>query len=105
VGALAALMVLLTALLLGRTSEPMPPEKPMPGPSNDAPRIHGDVSDENTATSNGDVHIRTMDGLYYDFQLVGEFVAMRSKSGDFEIQVRQAPWVRRGASAQIPPSP
>ena len=70
----------------------MPPEKPMPGPSNEVPPIHGDVSDENTATSNGDVHIRTMDGLYYDFQLVGEFVAMRSKAGDFEIQVRQAPW-------------
>jgi hypothetical protein len=98
VGALAALLALLTALLFERTSQPIPPAGPIPVPVSDAPSIHGDVSDENVATSNGDVHIRTVDGLYYDFQLVGEFVAMRSRAGDFEIQVRLGPWAGNSRS-------
>lgn len=40
--------------------------------------------------SNGDPHIQTVDGLRYDLQAVGEFVAARGK--DFELQTRQAPW-------------
>jgi hypothetical protein len=54
--------------------------------------MEGDVTDDEVATSNGDVHIRTGDGIYYDFQLVGEFIALKSKTGDFELQARQAPW-------------
>lgn len=42
--------------------------------------------------SNGDPHLRTFDGLRYDFQAVGEFILARSKPGDFEVQVRQEPW-------------
>lgn len=40
------------------------------------------------AANEGDPHIRTVDGVHYDFQAVGEFVALRSADG-FEIQIRQ----------------
>ena len=39
---------------------------------------------------NGDPHIRTVDGKYYDFQAVGEFTLLRDTEG-LEIQVRQTP--------------
>jgi hypothetical protein len=44
------------------------------------------------ADSNGDPHLMTFDGVLYDFQAVGEFVAVSDKSGGYEIQVRQEPW-------------
>jgi hypothetical protein len=72
------------------TSPPqLPPRRP----------IHGDVTDRNVAVSNGDVHVRTMDGAYYDFQLIGEFVAVQSHSDNLQVQVRQAPW--QGSSKTI----
>jgi hypothetical protein len=37
----------------------------------------------------GDVHIRTPDGLTYNFQEVGDFVLMQSTSGDVMVQARQ----------------
>lgn len=37
----------------------------------------------------GDPHMRTMNGVYYDFQSVGEFVLLRDENS--EIQVRQSP--------------
>jgi hypothetical protein len=40
----------------------------------------------------GDPHLRTFDGVAYDFQRVGEFTAVRSTVDDLEIQVRQRPW-------------
>jgi FtsP/CotA-like multicopper oxidase with cupredoxin domain len=39
---------------------------------------------------NGDPHIRTVDGKYYDFQAAGEFVLLRDVDG-LEIQARQTP--------------
>jgi FtsP/CotA-like multicopper oxidase with cupredoxin domain len=39
---------------------------------------------------NGDPHIRTVDGKYYDFQAVGEFTLLRDTEG-LEIQARQTP--------------
>jgi len=69
----------------------------------DPPPIRGlirEVSERNdVAQSNGDVHIRTADGAYYDFQLVGEFVALKSGAGDLEIQIRQEAW--RGTSRTV----
>lgn len=40
-------------------------------------------------TSNGDTHITTFDGLYYDFQASGEFVLVETNE-DFVVQTRQA---------------
>jgi subtilisin family serine protease len=50
----------------------------------------------NDGYNDGDPHIKTVNGLYYDFQTGGEFVALRSQG--MEIQTRQrpvpnAPWV------------
>ncbi|MEQ1930597.1 MAG: S8 family serine peptidase [Parvularculaceae bacterium] len=38
----------------------------------------------------GDPHIRTVDGVHYDFQSAGEFIALRDRNG-LEIQTRQSP--------------
>ena len=40
------------------------------------------------ATSIGDTHLTTFDGLYYDFQATGDFVLMQN-GPDFEVQTRQ----------------
>ncbi|MGB0064111.1 MAG: VWD domain-containing protein [Terracidiphilus sp.] len=42
------------------------------------------------ATSVGDTHLTTFDGLYYDFQAFGDFVLVQNGS-DFEVQTRQVP--------------
>jgi len=42
--------------------------------------------------SNGDPHIVTFDGLHYDFQAMGEFIAAQEPSGGFEVQTRQQPF-------------
>ena len=41
------------------------------------------------AATEGEPHIKTLDGIHYDFQSVGEFVALRGEG--LEIQTRQAP--------------
>ncbi|MBW8852548.1 MAG: S8 family serine peptidase [Xanthomonadales bacterium] len=51
----------------------------------------------NDGINDGDPHITTVDGVHYDFQVGGEFVALREPGG-LEIQTRQtpvpsAPWV------------
>lgn len=42
--------------------------------------------------SSGDPHLRTLDGLAYDFQACGDFVLLTSPKREFELQVRQKPW-------------
>lgn len=42
--------------------------------------------------STGEPHLKTFDGLRYDFQAVGEFILARNTKGDFEVQTRQQPW-------------
>ena len=49
------------------------------------------LSDNGCATTTGDPHLSTLDGYRYDFQAVGEFVALTSTADDFQVQVRQAP--------------
>ncbi len=43
---------------------------------------------------NGDVHLTTYDGLYYNFQAAGEFILAKStQPGDsFQVQIRLQPW-------------
>lgn len=43
--------------------------------------------------SSGDPHLRTLDGLGYDFQACGDFVLVTTPGRDLEVQVRQKPWV------------
>jgi hypothetical protein len=43
-----------------------------------------------SASDRGDPHITTIDGVHYDFQSAGEFVALRDADG-LEIQTRQSP--------------
>ncbi len=78
----------------GRTSLPagecLPPEQqPPPAPACPSGRC---------ADSNGDPHLSTFDGMRYDFQAAGEFVAVRDPAGGFEVQVRQVPF---GDSRQV----
>jgi hypothetical protein len=44
----------------------------------------------NDGLNDGDPHLTTMDGVHYDFQSAGEFVALRDGNG-LEIQTRQTP--------------
>ena len=41
-------------------------------------------------SSHGEPHLVTFDGLKYDHQAVGEFIAAKSRDGAFEVQVREA---------------
>lgn len=50
----------------------------------------GDFFDKG-GSSTGDPHLTTLDGTAYDFQSAGEFVLVRSATGDFEVQTRQVP--------------
>ncbi|MFN9405479.1 MAG: Calx-beta domain-containing protein [Dolichospermum sp.] len=40
----------------------------------------------------GDPHMKTLDGIYYEFQSVGFFTLLKSTTDDFEIQARQESW-------------
>lgn len=59
---------------------PMEPGTPCPGE---------DAFD--AAWSAGEPHLQTFDGYDFDFQAAGEFVLVRSASGDLEVQARQEP--------------
>lgn len=48
-----------------------------------------DDNPHSPARSTGDPHLTTMDGLYYNFQGYGEFIAVKSTTDNFEIQTRQ----------------
>lgn len=76
---------------------PLPPDGQMCKPAPDPPpRRSGGcnvsaVGAPTCGVSDGDPHLTTFDQLHYDFQAVGEFVAVRStRRADLEIQVRQA---------------
>jgi hypothetical protein len=47
----------------------------------------------NNGSSSGDPHLRTADGLAYDFQAVGDYVLSKATdSDDFQVQIRQRRW-------------
>lgn len=62
------------------------------GGGTNATRLSNWLDPGNTGqlTLNGDPHLRTLDGVHYDFQGAGEFVALKDESGA-EVQVRQSP--------------
>lgn len=39
----------------------------------------------------GDPHLTTINGIHYDFQAAGEFVALKNSDTGFEVQTRQSP--------------
>jgi hypothetical protein len=61
-------------------------EPPVEEPPIDTPKL-----DLIPFCSLGDVHIRTPDGLGYDFQEFGDFILMQSNPGDVMVQARQEP--------------
>lgn len=68
-------------------ADPLPPLPAPPPPPGAQPTCDGTC-----ASSYGDPHLVTPDLAYYDFQQVGEFVALRSDTDDMQVQVRQRPW-------------
>jgi hypothetical protein len=68
--------------------EPKPEPKPVPPPKKPEDCPPEPKANGLTFKSWGDPHEITGDGLKFDNQLVGDFVAMLSKSGDFELQKR-----------------
>ncbi|MBD1999288.1 putative Ig domain-containing protein [Leptolyngbya sp. FACHB-541] len=70
---------------------PPAPEPPPPAPPNPPPPPKPPTP-KPPGENNGDPHLKTFDGINYDFQSVGEFTAVKSLQGDLEIQTRQQPW-------------
>lgn len=65
------------------------PKRRYAGDASD-PRCRGINGPCSTGHSTGDPHLATLDGAFFDFQAVGEFVALKAVDG--EVQVRQAPF-------------
>jgi hypothetical protein len=53
---------------------------------------HCDEEPPDDASSNGDPHLVTFDGLTYDVMTLGEFVVARDPAGGFELQTRHEPF-------------
>lgn len=70
----------------------VPVEVADPGDDDDDDGGGGEEPEVPPCNSCGDVHIRTPDGLAYDFQGAGEYLLMRSSDGSVVVQARQEPW-------------
>jgi RHS repeat-associated protein len=68
---------------------PFNPNPITPIPLPDQPPLN---PNPNKGGTYNDPHLKTLDGLGYDFQTVGEFTLIKSTTDDFEIQTRQQPW-------------
>jgi hypothetical protein len=77
-----------TYSVVGKTLE----EECGPQQSEPPPPAGGDTCGSGCAGSNGDPHMVTVNGAYYDFQAVGEYTLLRSADGTIEIQARQEPY-------------
>ncbi|WP_203687854.1 VWD domain-containing protein [Catellatospora coxensis] len=76
---------------LGRPARSHYGDRPLPSGDCTAPPPPPACTGAGCGHSTGDPHLRTIDGLRYDFQAAGEFVAVRETAGAYEIQVRQEP--------------
>lgn len=63
------------------TCQPPPPNQP-----------NKNCSGSGCGDTNGDPHLTTFEGVHYDFQGAGEFVAADDPRGGYQIQVRQQPF-------------
>jgi hypothetical protein len=78
----------------GRADSPAPSPSPSSRPSGKPP-VAGGHRPPSCGTrcpgSNGDPHLRTVNGIAYDFQAAGEFTLLRTPDGTVDVQVRQEP--------------
>lgn len=77
----------------GRADSPAPSSS-SPRPSGKPPVAGGHRSPTcgtRCPGSNGDPHLRTVNGIAYDFQAAGEFTLLRTPDGTVDVQVRQEP--------------
>ena len=87
------------ALTVSEVNDP-----PVPGADSATARRGGDAAAAASAPAlrlpcgviYGDPHLSSFDAALYDFQAVGEFIAAKSTTDDFELQAR---FVRRAAAA------
>lgn len=84
-----------TLVLVEQEECDLPPDE-CDNPSGDDPFEISPPTDENGnpldgGSATGDPHLRTFDGLFYDFQGAGEYVYVRSTVDDLEIQTRTKP--------------
>jgi hypothetical protein len=70
-------------------------EKPPKGPTGGPAGGGGGSAGGGGGSSNGDPHLHTFDGAFYDFQGAGEYTLVRSRSGDLEVQAREVPFPGR----------
>jgi hypothetical protein len=84
--AIAGLLTLLLLAALAPAAPAMVPPRQVPTPT---PTLGG--SGPGPGSSSGDPHLHTPDGLAYDFQAAGEFIALESTVDDFALQLRQEP--------------
>jgi hypothetical protein len=74
---------------------PPPPPAGNPGSAAAAGQAFRDAwcnaAPDATAADAGDPHLTTTNGIHYDFQSAGEFVALKDSDTGFELQTRQSP--------------
>ena len=83
----ASVVALLVLAALAPAAPAMAPNRQVPTPT-PVPGTSGPIG---PGASSGDPHLHTPDGLTYDFQAAGEFIALTSTLDDFAVQLRQEP--------------
>ena len=78
-------------------NQTMPPPPPAGNPGSQATAAAAfknawcNAAPNSTSADAGDPHITTTNGIHYDFQSAGEFVALKNSDTGFELQARQSP--------------
>jgi hypothetical protein len=74
--------------LIGHKLDEWCKKAPSPGPTGSG---QGPPCRSGCGGSNGDPHLKTVDGTRYDLMAAGEYVLLRSPDGSIEVQARQTP--------------
>lgn len=78
-------------------NQTMPPPPPASNPGSAAAAAAAfknawcNAPPDSTSADTGDPHLTTINGIHYDFQSAGEFVALKNSDTGFELQTRQSP--------------